>query len=72
MSKTKKDPKLELINEIIQLSKIRDEYWSYHPMNKHSVDVTIEIPKIDIEITKLQKEIEDLSLTKEITRQFHN
>jgi hypothetical protein len=57
MSKTKKDPKVELINEIIQLSKIRDEYWSFHPANPHSVDVNIEIPKIDMEIAELQAKI---------------
>jgi len=57
MSKTKKDPKVELINEIIQLSKIRDEYWSFHPANPHSVDVNIEIPKIDMEIEELQAKI---------------
>ena len=57
MSKTKKDPKVELINEIIQLSKIRDEYWSFHPANPHSVDVNVEIPKIDKTIEELQKKI---------------
>ena len=57
MSKTKKDPKAELINELIQLSKIRDEYWSFHPANPHSVDVNIEIPKIDKVMEELQKEI---------------
>ena len=57
MSKTKKDPKAELINELIQLSKIRDEYWSFHPANPHSVDVNIEIPKIDKAMEEIQKEI---------------
>lgn len=57
MSKTKKDPKVELINELIQLSKIRDEYWSYHPANPHSVDVSIEIPKIDETIKEIQNKI---------------
>ena len=61
MSKTKKDPKAELINELIQISQIRDEYWSYHPSNPHSVDVTVEIPLIDIEIVKIQKQIEKLN-----------
>jgi hypothetical protein len=57
MSKTKKDPKAELINELIQLSKIRDEYWSFHPANPHSVDVNIEIPKIDKAVEEIQKQI---------------
>tara|TARA_R110000744_G_C19122179_1_gene536078 strand:- start:239 stop:451 length:213 start_codon:yes stop_codon:yes gene_type:complete len=70
MSKTKNDPKLALINEIIQLSKIRDEYWSYHPANPHSVDVAVEIPKIDIAIKEIQDQIENLP--KPPTRQFHN
>ena len=70
MSKTKKDPKVELINDIIQLSKIRDEYWSFHPANPHSVDVNVEIPKIDKTIEELQKKIEDLN--KPPTRMFHN
>jgi hypothetical protein len=57
MSQEKKDPKVELINELIQLSKIRDEYWSYHPANPHSVDVSIEIPKIDETIKEIQNKI---------------
>lgn len=60
MSKTKTDLKAEMINELIQLSQIRDEYWSYHPMNKHSVDVTVEIPKIDSAIEALQIKIDKL------------
>ena len=70
MSKTKKDPKAELINELIQLSKIRDEYWSFHPANPHSVEVTIEIPKIDKAIEEIQSKIEKLD--KLPTRMFHN
>jgi len=70
MSKTKTDPKAELINELIQISKIRDEYWSYHPSNPHSVDVTKEIPLIDEAISKIQLEIENLE--KSPTRMFHN
>tara|TARA_R110000737_G_scaffold347312_2_gene378613 strand:- start:8 stop:196 length:189 start_codon:yes stop_codon:yes gene_type:complete len=57
MSKMKKSPKAELINELIQLSQIRDEYWSYHPANPHSVDVSIEIPKIDKSIEEIQNRI---------------
>ena len=70
MSKIKKDQKSELINELIQLSQIRDEYWSYHPMNKHAVNVEEEIPKIDKAIEELQKEVDNLS--KPPTRLFHN
>ena len=57
MSKTKTSPKAELINELIQLSQIRDEYWSFHPANPHSVDVNIEIPKIDKAMEELQHQI---------------
>jgi hypothetical protein len=57
MSKTKTSPKAELINELIQLSQIRDEYWSFHPANPHSVDVNIEIPKIDKAMEELQQQI---------------
>jgi|TARA_R110000824_G_scaffold120615_7_gene276156 hypothetical protein len=57
MSKTKTSPKAELINELIQLSQIRDEYWSFHPANPHSVDVNIEIIKIDKAMEELQHQI---------------
>ena len=57
MSKTKTSPKAELINELIQLSQIRDEYWSFHPANPHSVDVNIEIIKIDKAMEELQQQI---------------
>ena len=60
MSKTKNDPKMELINEIIQLTKVREEYWSFHPMNKHAVDVQVEIPKIDKIIEDLEDQIKNL------------
>ena len=61
MSKTKKDPKVELINEIIQLSKIRDTYWDFHPSNPNSIDVTVEIPKIDKAIEEVEEQIELLN-----------
>jgi len=61
MSQEEKDPKTELINELIQLSSIRDEYWSYHPANPHSVDVTKEIPKIDETMKEIQNKIELLN-----------
>tara|TARA_B110000285_G_C14503240_1_gene329050 strand:+ start:256 stop:444 length:189 start_codon:yes stop_codon:yes gene_type:complete len=57
MSKTKKDPKVELINEVIQLSKIRDTYWDFHPSNPNSIDVTIEIPRIDKAIEEVENQI---------------
>ena len=57
MSMTKTSPKAELINELIQLSQIRDEYWSFHPANPHSVDVNIEIIKIDKAMEELQHQI---------------
>ena len=60
MSNTKKDPKVSVINEVIQLSKIRDEYWSFHPSNPQFVDVTIELPKIDKMIDHLQEKISEL------------
>lgn len=54
MSEKEKDPQVELVNEVIQLSKIRDTYWDYHPSNPKSIDVTVEIPKIDKAIEEIE------------------
>jgi len=60
MSKTKKDPKFELINEIIQLTKVREEYWSYHPSNPNKIDIDGGIKEIDKLILSLEKQIKNL------------
>jgi len=57
MSEKEKDPQVELINEAIQLSKIRDTYWDYHPSNPKSIDVTIEIPKINKAIEEIENKL---------------
>jgi hypothetical protein len=53
--------KLALINEIIQLGKIRDEMWSYHPANKDRIDVEVQIPNIDKKVKSLEEEISQIN-----------
>ena len=53
--------KLALINEIIQLGKIRDEMWSYHPANKNRIDVEVSIPNIDKQVKSLEEEISQIN-----------
>ena len=57
---SKPDPKVVLVNEIIQLSNIRDEYWRYHPNNPDRIDVVKELPNIDKAITVAQNKIAEL------------
>ena len=57
---SKPDPKVVLVNEIIQLSNIRDEYWRYHPNNPDRIDVVKELPNIDKAITAAQNKIAEL------------
>jgi hypothetical protein len=53
--------KLALINEIIQLGKIRDEMWSYHPANKDRIDGEVQIPNIDKKVKSLEEEISQIN-----------
>ena len=57
---SKPDPKVVLVNEIIQLSNIRDEYWRYHPDNPDRIDVVKEIVNVDKAITTAQNKIAEL------------
>ena len=58
---SKPDPKVVLVNEIIQLSNVRDEYWRYHPDNPDRIDVVKELPNIDKAITIAQNKIAELN-----------
>lgn len=55
------DPKTEMINEIIFLTKISEELWQYHPNNPDRINVEDEYQKINTKITNLQTEIQKLS-----------
>ena len=58
---SKPDPKVVLVNEIIQLSNVRDEYWRYHPDNPDRIDGVKELPNIDKAITTAQNKIAELN-----------
>ena len=60
MSKEVNDPKIEMINEVIFLTKISEELWSYHPDNPNQIDVKDQYSKVQGKITKLQEEISQL------------
>ena len=55
------DPKTEMINEIIFLTKISEELWQYHPNNPDRINVEDEYKKVNTKITNLQTEIQKLS-----------
>jgi hypothetical protein len=57
----KTDPKIEMINEIVFLTKISEELWQYHPNNPDRINVEDEYQKINTKITNLQTEIQKLS-----------
>ncbi len=62
MSKENKtDPKIEMINEIIFLTKVSTEMWQYHPNNPNQIDVEDEYSQIQDKIVKLQQSIELLN-----------
>ena len=50
---------LELKNEIISLTKIEDELWSYHPNNPDRIDVKDSYQKIKDNIYDLELKIEE-------------
>ena len=70
MSKEVNDPKISLVNELIFLTKISEELWSYHPENPNKIDVEKQYYTIQGKIEKLQEEIEKSG--KPPTRMFHN
>ncbi len=60
MSQKVNDPKIELVNELILLTKVTEELWSYHPENPNKIDVEKQYYTIQGRITKLQDEISKL------------
>jgi hypothetical protein len=60
MSKEVNNPKIEMINEVIFLTKVSEELWSYHPDNPNQIDVEKQYHIIQGKITKLQDEISKL------------
>jgi len=70
MSKEVNDPKIALVNELIFLTKITEELWSYHPNNPNKIDVEKQYYIMQGKISKLQEEIDKLD--KPPTRIFHN
>ena len=55
-----KDPKVEMVNEIIFLNKIATEMWQYHPHNPNKIDIEVEYKAINNKIAELQDKISDL------------
>ncbi len=62
MSKEVNDPKIEKINELILLTKVAEELWSYHPTNPNKIDVEKQYYTVQGKITKLQEEISQLDI----------
>ena len=60
MSQEVNDPKIELVNELILLTKVTEELWSYHPENPNKIDVEKQYYTVQGRITKLQDEISKL------------
>ncbi len=60
MSQKVNDPKIELVNELILLTKVTEELWSYHPENPNKIDVEKQYYTVQGRITKLQDEISKL------------
>jgi hypothetical protein len=58
---SKRDPLVEMINELISLNHIFEEMWDYHPDNPQMVDVVKGCKNLQIKIKNVQKEIERLS-----------
>ena len=60
MTEEVKDPKIEMINEIIFLNKISTEMWQYHPNNPNKVNVVEEYQQVQDKIEELQNKIAEL------------
>ena len=60
MSQKVNDPKIELVNELILLTKVTEELWSYHPENPNKIDVEKQYYTVQGRFTKLQDEISKL------------
>lgn len=60
MTKEVKNPKIEMINEIIFLNKIATEMWQYHPNNPQQINVVEEYQQVQDKIKELQDKISEL------------
>lgn len=59
------DKKSQLVNDIINLSRLIDEMYVYHPDNPDKVDVVEETEKIKQIISDLSAQIDELDSTSE-------
>jgi hypothetical protein len=57
------DKKSQLINDIINLSRLEDEMYVYHPDNPNRIDVVEETEKIKKIIEDLSAQIDELDST---------
>ena len=57
------DKKSQLVNDIINLSRLIDEMYVYHPDNPDKVDVVEETEKIKQIISDLSAQIDELDST---------
>ena len=59
------DKRSQLVNDIINLSRLIDEMYVYHPDNPDKVDVVEETKKIKQIISDLSTQIDELDSTSE-------
>ena len=59
------DKRSQLVNDIINLSRLMDEMYVYHPDNPDRVDVVEEIERIKQIISDLSAQIDGLDSTSE-------
>ena len=62
------DKILNFQNEIISLTKIEEELWSYHPDNKDRINVKDSFDKIKDQIYDLELKIEEIEEEIEIVK----
>ena len=60
MTEKVKNPRIEMINEIIFLNKIASEMWQYHPNNPQQINVVTEYQQVQDKIEELQNKISEL------------
>lgn len=54
------DPKIELVNDLIAITTIMEDYWRFHPANPDKQDVVVEYDQLKAIKDKIEKEIEDI------------
>ncbi len=59
------DKKSQLVNDIVNLSRLIDEMYVYHPDNPNRVDVVEETERIKQIISDLSAQIDELDSTSE-------